>query len=84
MPSLNRRDAGEAEARARAKEKADQTRSKEEDSHGWISILEKARRERKITKEVTRHRRRLNLVSTFETPVLARMAITAGGVMTQM
>ena len=85
MPSLNlpRSNAGEVEARARAKEKAVQTRSKEEDSHGWISILEKARREREITKEVTRHRRRLNLVSTFETPVLARMATTAGGVMTR-
>ena len=80
---MNQRNAAEAEARARAKVKADQTRSKEEDSHGWTSILEKARRGRKITKEVTRRRRRLNLVSIFETPGRVNMAITAGGAMTQ-
>ena len=50
----------EAEARAKVEEKATETRSKEEDSHGWISILEKVRRVRslshEITQEVTRHR----------------------------
>ena len=84
MPSLNLpgSNAGEVEARARAKEKADQTRSKEEDSHGWISILETVHRERKTTLEATRHR--INLVSIPETADHANMAITADGVMTLM
>jgi hypothetical protein len=49
-------NAGREEARAKAKEKAVQTRSREEDSRGWISILETVHRKRETTQEVTRHR----------------------------
>ena len=81
MPSLNLPggNAGRVEARAKVEEKATETRSKEEDSHGWISILEKVRRERKTTLEATRHR--INLVSISETAGHANMAITADGAM---
>ena len=83
-PSLNLPggNAGKEEARAKVKEKAVQTRSKEEDSHGWISTLEKVHRERETTLEATRHR--INLVSISETADHANMAITADGAMTLM
>ena len=58
----------------RAKERAAQTRSKEEDNLGWISIPEKVRRGSETTQEVTRHR--TNLVSISEIPGHANMAIT--------
>ena len=87
MPSLNLPggNAGRAKTRAKAKGKAAETRSKEEDNQDWISILGTARREsHEITQEVTRHRLNLNLVSTFETPGLANMAVTVDGAMTLM
>ena len=89
MPSLNLpgSNAGRVEARAKVEEKVKETRSKEEDSHGWISILEKARRVigeiSETTLEVTRHRLSPNIVSISETPGRVKMAITAGGAMTQ-
>ena len=81
LPS-NRRSVVGIEAKARAKEKAVRTRSKEEDSHGWISILETVHREGRTTLEATRHR--INLVSISETADHANMAITVDGAMTLM
>ena len=84
MPSLNLPggNAGRVEAKAKVEEKVKETRSKEEDSHGWISTLEKVHRERETTLEATRHR--INLVSISETADHANMAITADGAMTLM